>query len=328
MIKPIESRRDPRLAAAVRSRTPLLYTHGADPTLDRAPHVRAGSSVTRFGDRLAVVQDDALFVALIDPDRGMAEAIALPAGHGGLRQFDDERGNKRFKPDLEACTTVPTAAGNVLLAFGSGSSERRESIMQLTPSRRVQLIAAKSLYRRLREASAFAGSELNVEGAVFMDGRIRLFNRGNGAPQNGMAPVNATCDLTWAELAAYLVDPVASPVPELRNIRQYELGEVEGGRLSFTDGALTDYGLLYTASAEDSPDARSDGRVTGSAIGLMHDTHGCRWIELRNADGSLFTDKIEGICAGRQAGQVYTVVDADDAARPSEMCVVELSGFR
>lgn len=94
------------VSARILRTTPLRYAEGADPALDRPAHVRAASAVARVGGRLAIVQDDANFVALVDPATGLAEAVTLPAGEGGLRQFDDLRGNKRFKLDLESCVLL------------------------------------------------------------------------------------------------------------------------------------------------------------------------------------------------------------------------------
>src|SRR5688572_25398260 len=88
----------------VLSRRPLHYAEGADAKLDRPAHVRAGSGCSFIeGTRtLAVVQDDSNFLALVDVDTGKTRAITLPAGVGGLRQFDSKRGNKKQKMDLEA----------------------------------------------------------------------------------------------------------------------------------------------------------------------------------------------------------------------------------
>ena len=113
----IHAVRDSKLQAIVQRSMPLFYREGADPTLDRPAHVWAGSSLSWFGDRLALIQDDANFLVLIEPHSFQVEAIPLPASEGGLRQFDDLRGNKRFKLDLEACVTVPTPDGDLLLAF-------------------------------------------------------------------------------------------------------------------------------------------------------------------------------------------------------------------
>jgi hypothetical protein len=127
----VQAVRAPALQAIVQRSAPVFYSKGADPTLDRPAHVRAGSSLSWFGDRLALIQDDANFLVLIEPHSLQVDAIPLPAGEGGLRQFDDLRSNKRFKLDLEACVTVPTQDGDLLLAFGSGSTPYREKIVML-----------------------------------------------------------------------------------------------------------------------------------------------------------------------------------------------------
>jgi len=319
---------DRRLTAVVLSMTPLWYTAGADRATDRPAQVRAGSSLAWFGPRLAVVQDDACFVALVDPWRGQVDALALPAGEGGLRQFDDRRGNKRFKPDFEACAVLPWAGVEAFLAFGSGSSGQRESVAVVEASGQARIYQAGGLYAHLRAAKTFSGSELNVEGAVFADGLLRLFNRGNGAVRDGLPPCDASGELSAAELEAYLRDPGQCPVPELRGIVQYDLGRVAGSRLTFTDAmATTDGGFLYIAAAEDSIDVLTDGRVAGSAVGVVDQAQGCRWIELREADGGLFAAKVEGVCAvpGRK-DRLYMVIDEDDPARPSQLCEIALAG--
>lgn len=327
MDSPVSSIRDTALSATLLSRRALRYSAGADAAQDRPAHVRAGSSLAWFGQRIAVVQDDANFVALIEPETGQVDALALPAGHGGLRQFDDRRGNKRFKLDLEACFSVPQADGEILVMLGSGSSGRRETVAVIDAAGNTRLLPAGGLYARLRAEKAFSGGELNVEAAVFIDGWVRLFNRGNGAWRDGVPPRDASCDIPWPELAAYLRDSAAQPVPAIQNSVQYDLGDLRGSRLTFTDAAPAPGGLLYTAAAEDSLDALTDGVVTGSAVGVIDESAGCRWIELRNADGSLVAEKIEGICPARiGAGLIYVVVDADDPARPSILCAVELRG--
>src|SRR5262245_39254582 len=113
---------DPALTATVTSRRPLFYRDGPDDAEDRPPHVRAASGLGWVGTELAVVSDDSLFVSLVDPNTGLASAIALPRGPGGLRLFDDRRGNKKEKLDLESCCVLSERGAPCLLAFGSGSS--------------------------------------------------------------------------------------------------------------------------------------------------------------------------------------------------------------
>ena len=329
-VRRVAARRDAGLRARVVRTVPLRYAEGADATLDRPAHVRAGSGLAWIGGTLAVLQDDANFLALANPATGLCRAIPLPAGEGGLRQFDDVRGNKRFKLDLEACTAVPDGrGGETLVAFGSGSSARREAVLlagRLGDDARIELRDAFGFYARLREAAEFSGSEMNVEGAVWRAGRILLLNRGNGAAVDGRRPVNAICEVDWAALRAYLDDAAAHRPPAPENVVQYALGEIDGCGLTFTDAAPFGDALVYTATAEASPNAVDDGPVAGSALGIIGADGEARWTVLEDAAGAGFDAKVEGVARGPRPGTVYVVVDRDDPHRPSDLCEVELAG--
>ena len=322
---------DPALRARVVSRRPLRYRAGTDAALDRPAHLRAGSSLSWVGNRLALVQDDANFVALVDPETGLADSITLPAGTDGLRQFDDSRGNKQFKLDLEACCVVAGAGGPRLIAFGSGSTTRRRRVVMIDAFHesvpRVSLIEADSWYLALESTTDFAGSDMNIEGAVALPHALRLFSRGNGAPRGGRVPVNATCDLSLPDLVAYFAAPGKAPAPAPTAISQYELGRVDGLPLGFTDAALWGDAVLYTAVAEDSPSASEDGPVRGSVLGLLPAAGDLRYAPLSGAGDEALRDKIEGVVAAPDSSnRVFVVIDSDDSTRPSELCDVRLDG--
>lgn len=325
------ARVDPNLSATIVSRRPLRYRTPANPALDRPAHVRAGSSLTWVGTRLALVQDDANFVALVDPRTGLARAIPLPAGEDGRRHFDDARGNKQHKLDLEACCTIEGPSGALFIALGSGSKRRRrrvvtiESVAARHP--RVTLIDADALYTALESVTAFAGSDMNIEGAVAMPGALRLFSRGNGAVRDGVAPVNASGDLAIAALLTHLAAPGTVAAPALEAVTQYDLGDLEGLPLGFTDATIAGGLLLYTAAAEASKDATVDGTVSGSVIGVIPPHGHLRHAPLTDVHGRRTMDKVEGIAAAPGANdRVYVVVDPDDHARPAELCEVSLGG--
>ena len=333
--------RDDRLVARIVRRLPMHYPAGADPSTDRPGHVRAASGLASVGRRIAVIQDDANFVALVDPATGEAEAIVLAPGHEGRRQFDDARGNKAHKLDLEALATVVDGAATLLLAFGSGSSARRESVLVLEDAARAdatpRLVHLPRLYAALRAHGAFAGSELNVEGALQVGDALRLFQRGNGAAIGDVAAVDATCDLPLRALLAHLAAPDATDPPAPRDVVQYDLGALSGTRLSFTDAALAreprdaagPRAILYVASAEASPDAVRDGDVAGSAVGVIEERDGAtsaRWAELCDGDGPVAL-KVEGIAPHPTSpDRAWVVVDVDAHDRPSELCEVALEG--
>lgn len=322
---------DESLAAVVVEQHALFYAEGAAPSLDRPAHVRAGSGLAAIPGGLALIQDDANFIAIVPPDHHRAHALALPAGVGGLRQFDDRRGNKKHKLDLEACVSVDTGRGTLLLALGSGSTPGREQVAIVrgweSGELEVRLVHAPRLYEALRRDKAFAGSELNVEGAIFLSDRLRLFGRGNGAVRDDVRPVNATCDLDWRTLLVHIESPESFPPPPPTNVTRYELGVLGGIPLTFTDAALWRRSVLYSAAAEASPDATRDGLVSGSALGVIDERQRVRWTPLVDRSGAPFVGKVEGLAAvsGAEA-RVYAVVDADDPDAASLLCTVELRG--
>jgi hypothetical protein len=327
----VSARADPALAAVVVARCPLYYAAGADSSIDRPAHVRAGSSAASVPSGIALVQDDANFIALVDPRDASTHAIPLPAGTAGRRQFDDRRGNKAHKLDLEACVAADSDDGVLFIALGSGSTPRREQVVLVrgweSGQLEVEMVHVPRLYDMLRREQAFAGSELNVEGAVHLGDRIRLFGRGNGALRAGVQPVNATCDLDWPAFIAHVRHPDRALPPVPTNIVRYELGTIGGVPLSFTDATVRRDAILFSATAEESPDVTRDGRVTGSAIGVIDPAGRPRWALLVDDSGIPFTGKVEGLVAAREADhRVYVVVDADDPEAASILCTVELRG--
>jgi len=324
----IVARPDASLSARIVRSLPLLYADGADRSLDRPAYVRSASGITRVAGAIAVVQDDANFVAVVDAATGLAWAITLPAGEGGLRQFDDLRGNKRFKLDLESCVTVDDGNGReMLLAFGSGSLPARERIVLAraieSEDADAQIIDASALYASFHAAPAFSGSELNVEGAAVLGGTLRLFNRGNGAARAELRPIDASCDLDLAALLAWLRDSAATP-PPIRDVVQYDLGAIAGVPLTVTDTATLGGAVLYAAAAEESPDATRDGPVAGCAIGIISGDS-ARYCEVEAMDGGPYRGKIEGILP-LAPGRLLAVVDPDDPRVPSTLLEIELGG--
>lgn len=346
----VVARRDAALSARVVHLAALHYAETAHAQLDRPPHVRAGSGLAWAGDRLVVVQDDANFVALVNPRDASAYSVTLPAGAGGRRRFEPALGNKAHKLDLESVVNIPQREGEgLMLSFGSGSTALRESIIvmrgledsQAGSRAEIAVHALPALYARLRETVAFAGSELNVEAAVHVDtiggGRLRLFNRGNGAPRENLLPVNASCEMDWPDLEAHIARPDSREPPKLGNVIQYDLGAVGGLALTFTDAAaLPAPGYaerrwtVYTAAAEASPDATRDGPVAGCAVGVISEAPegiSARWALLEDGGGQPFAGKVEGVeFLPDDPTRLYVVVDRDAPEVASELCEVALEG--
>lgn len=319
----------PALRVTVERTIPLWYRDGAAPALDRPAFVRAGSGVTWWGGRLAVVQDDTAFVALVDPATGIAEGVPLPVADG-VRQFGVARGNKKRKPDLESVLTLPDGR---LLALGSGSTRARERLLVMGDDQLPRWIDASPLYRALRAEPSFAGSELNIEGAALLGDRVKLFQRGNGAVVDGVAPLNATVDLSLQELLEEMLRWESASTGDcrvaLRSIASYSLGTLSGVALSFTDATAwpsTHPGrVAFLAAAEDSPDTYQDGLCAGSALGFIDPDGAVGHQALRTPGGEVFRTKAEGIVFDRDDPTLaWVVLDLDDPDRPSELCSVRI----
>jgi hypothetical protein len=291
--------------------------------------VRAGSALNYFGDELAVIQDDANFLALIATDPFRVRAVPFARGEGGKRLFDDARGNKADKLDLEACVTATLGGRPALVAFGSGSTRERERVVVATLSQNAfttRILPLPGLYRALHGHAEFSGAQLNVEGALLSDQQLLLLQRGNAKGRGEQPARDAVASLSWDELVACISEAPARE-PALLAVTAYELGELGGVRLTFTDAcAIRSGAILYLSTAEASPDAVRDGPVQGSVIGIS-DGSIARCAPLQDAQGADVMDKPEGIVLHRaRPRHALVVLDPDDPARPSELCEVALSG--
>jgi hypothetical protein len=65
----------------------------------------------------------------------------------------------------------------------------------------------------------------------------------------------------------------------LARVARYDLGTLQGTPLTFTGAAAMAFGLLCSAAAANSPDAVTTSPLAGSAIGVLDNPTGGRWIE-------------------------------------------------
>jgi hypothetical protein len=311
----------------------MVYEEGPSDEEDRPPHVRAASGLSAFREYLAVIQDDANWLALVDADQRIT-AVPLPPSRSGDRIFSEDRGNQDEKYDLEACITVPGADGLELIGFASGSRRGREWILRVREKAAqgsapadcfdAEFLEAEPFYEMLRANSSFCGAGLNIEGAVTVDGdRIMLFQRGNAEACDGLEPIDATAEISWEALCAHLADPGKVPAPPLQNVRAYDLGELDGVRLTFSDAEHLGEGrILYSASAEDT----ETGEIAGSVLGVIERDGSARWTELTGEDGGPFRGKIEGLSRDvRDPRKMHFVIDDDDESVPSVIFEAVLS---
>lgn len=336
------ARIDETSAFRVVRRSPLLFQGGPVPEEDLPSHVRGASAIQRFGSGFAIVQDDVNAIGLLaGEDAASLTTLLLPRGKDGSRQFDDGRNNKHLRFDFESAIVTAHEGVESMVIFGSGSSKERESVALVTcdalARTTVTIREATSLYGALRRDEDFAGSELNMEGAVLVGEGIWFFQRGNGKPSNTRPAVDAVTRLPLDRLMRHLES--GAPLGETRETRRYDLGAIEeratGGRrisrssdpvegprtrLTFTDATAFGSEVWFLAAAEASPDARSDGPVAGACVGRF-DATGTPWlVPLVDTGGNLVREKVEGLVFV-DAETMLLVVDHDSPSIAAELWV-------
>jgi hypothetical protein len=216
------------------------------------------------------------------------------------------------KPDVEALTLLPPSDGNpygTLLGLGSGSGEGRDRgfawPLEADGGLRGEptTLDLGPLYRRLaREVE-----HLNVEGACVMGERLWLLHRGNHDETT-----NVVAEVELGHVEASLRGDREIDVHELASLRSYDLGEMDGVRLTFSDATpLDDRVLVFTASAE-----ADGGTIRGSVVGTL-DLDGDVQ-RLRTIDRQY---KVEGVHAAIDTGvmDLVFVCDQDDPAEASPL---------
>jgi len=239
----------------------------------------AGSALVSMGERLLAVHDDAFAVTWIERYSLDLEPWVLQGDGAPLPKLE--------KPDFESAVVTPDGAVHLL---GSGSTPERCAIVRLdVAAHAVRIRHSVPLYECVRSALEL-DTRPNVEGAVIVGQRLRVFHRGVAGCASGAV------DLP--------LDVLDDAVPRVLAVQRFDLGVLDGVSLGITDvAALGDERLVFVAAAEDTADAVSDGRVMGSVLGVLT-TDGARtlarWTRLLAADGRPLRRKVEGL-----------VIDAD-----------------
>ena len=270
------------------------------------PHVASASGVVRRGDFVYVIGDERAALAVFRAGSGEPGTLR-PLFEG--EHFDG-------KPDLEALTLLPPFEGapyGALLGLGSGSAEDRDRgfawRLEADGSLRGDSVTVDlgPLYRRLGEDV----DHLNIEGACVMEDRLWLLHRGNHSDT-----ANVCAELLLTDVMGSLRGDLRLDVDELAAVRSYDLGELDGVKLTFSDATpLGGDVLVFTASAEGDDGPGGDGSIHGSVVGTIDLDGEVR--RLRTIDRRY---KVEGVHASIDTGvmDLLFCCDQDDpeAASP------------
>jgi hypothetical protein len=290
-------------------------------------NVRAGSALVWHEGRLLVVQDDAPAVVWVDVASGQTESLVLEGSGEAL-----EKGKK---PDFEVAFLGP---GRVVTILGSGSSANRcrRAVVDLDTNE-VRVYEETALFEALGKVvgtfpsvekattekvvgtfpsvekattEKVVGTFVNLEGGAIWRNSLRLFHRGAGLEPSAVLDLNLSV--------------LNGAPPHIISASPYNLGQLRGVPLHFTDATVLGDRLAYLAVAEDTPNAIDDGPVVGAALGFLHGSS-AYWTPILEASGDLSTRKVEGIAMNPQSGVVYGVTDPDDPDKPAELLTIVVS---
>lgn len=157
---------------------------------------------------------------------------------------------KKDKPDYEAITNF----GEDLYIFGSGSTDKRNSMVHLNASSKkiISTYDLGELYATIKDVAKVNAEDFNLEGAIYDGKSWYLLNRGNGIARRNVL-FTITGENLKDNFSVFSTD--------------FILPELQGVRTSFTDAILIDNIIYFLATAEDTISTYDDGEVLGSIIG-------------------------------------------------------------
>ncbi|WP_205504175.1 DUF6929 family protein [Rufibacter psychrotolerans] len=290
--------------------------------------IPSASGIERVGDRYYVIGDDSPYLFTLDKNFKLVQQTPLfkagPLAEGRIP--------KPVKPDLEAITQVTLEGQPCLLVVGSGATAPRNTGYLLPITRgglgTPMTLNLTPLYRQLRANKAITGqAALNIEGLAADEEYLYLLQR--YAPGGH----NVLITYTMESVTPFLLGREAAPKPT--SILTWALPELEQIKTGFS-GMTSALGgrMLFTASAEETPNAVLDGEIYGSLVGLLQ-AHSDETTQpakpqvvtpITEQDGTPYKSKIESICiSGQDRSDLTAVAVADNDNGYSELIVLKFT---
>ncbi len=278
----------------------------------RQPHLSSASGLALVGHQLYIVADDENHLARLDASDVAASPMVLTRFAPGTLPAD-RVARKAAKRDLESLIVFPPAdhCENVLLvAWGSASRPPREFAYVFALGDHGDITAApvKVSLSELCIPLRRRYGELNLEAGFVRGEHVHIFQRAHGGqPINGHIRFDARAMRGWLRGAI-------TNAPRPLDMGDMDLGSIDGVPLGITDAAVSpDGGWIFSAVAEDTADAYTDGACVGSVIGRADDQDRVQGFErLQGAP------KVEGLAFAAHH-RLWIVTDADDPASASEL---------
>jgi len=200
----------------------------------------------------------------------------------------NEQVDKDQKMDLEA---IAYYKGTYHL-FPSGSGANRATLFTVAPTA-PPVIDSKDgsrLYTKVRELLNIPTEDFNIEGALFYNDTLLLFNRGNGPHKmNGIIkiPNDNSAAATFTRV---------------------QLPHINGNPAGFTDAILVGDKIYFLASAESGNSNYLDGEIGGSQVGIIN----LATLALEKAQTITLKHKFEGITLYRSTAKKHIFLLCED----------------
>jgi len=158
---------------------------------------------------------------------------------------------KSEKPDFEAITYF----GDNLYVFGSGSTEKRNKMIQINTSKKeISTNDLTDLYAVMQSFAEIKPEDFNIEGAIYTGEEWFLLNRGNGKMgKNVLFTISGKNLINEFNILS----------------NNYKLPKIKGVRSSFTDAIAFENKIYFLSTAEDTDSTYNDGQILGSFIGCI-----------------------------------------------------------
>lgn len=260
--------------------------------------IGSASGLLFNGTSLYLVSDNAHMLYNYSlTDKKLERINVEPLGYTGPL----ENVPKKEKADYEAITSM----GDEIYMFGSGSTDKRNTILHIDAQSKKLYppIDATDLYLAMKEFGNIAPEDFNIEAAVNDGNTWYLFNRGNG-PKGRNAIFTLDGDIN--ETSFQFV------------FNEVQLPRINGAPASFTDATLVDGKLYFLAAAEKTTSTYKDGEVAGTLVGRL-DTES---MEVEFTEVISGKNKFEGITLYKKNDKTLEFMlceDTDSDAKASEI---------
>jgi hypothetical protein len=176
---------------------------------------------------------------------------------------------------------------------------------------KIDTVSFSDLYEKLVKLNP----ELNIEGAVAVQDKILLFNRGNGESTK-----NQVFTLAMDSVLSNLREQSALLKDSLIKVQDINLGKIQDQPLSFTDAAIeTPDHIWFLAVAEGGKSTYEDGEYFGAILGAMN-----RECQIKVGYELSCPFKPEGLALDFAMRKFFVVTDADDRNQASQLFAGQL----